>query len=113
MGLIKWFIGFLVVICVAAFAVLNRHSIDVFYSPVDEAVSLPAYIVILSALAFGFVLGAVTVWLNDGVVRRERRKARRELKVLEKEVVSLKEKRFSPPATDLFPALPVQRSKAS
>ena len=39
--------------------------------------------VMLSALAVGFLIGAVTVWLNMGGLRKKNRQYRRDIKTLE------------------------------
>lgn len=101
MAFIRWIIGFAFTVLVAAFAVLNRQSIDIYFNPVDETqlINLPVYAIMLGSLAVGFVFGAVIVWLNDGKIRRDRRKAKKEVKILEKTVHDLKENRFIIPPT--------------
>lgn len=101
MAFIRWIIGFAFTVVIAAFAVINRQPIDIYFNPLEETqlITLPAYTIMLSALALGFVFGAFIVWLNDGKIRHDRRKAKKEIKVLEKTVHELKENRFVIPPT--------------
>lgn len=97
---------------IALFAVLNRDVIPVTWNPVseDSVLMLPVYIVILVSMASGFIFGGSVVWLNMGGLRKVKRKQKRDIKRLEKEVGRLKEGKLSTgmPATDIFPALPVK-----
>ena len=52
-------IGFLIIVFLSGFAVLNRHTIYVVWSPVEPPLTLPLYLVILAFLGFGFVLGVL------------------------------------------------------
>ncbi|MDH5723448.1 MAG: lipopolysaccharide assembly protein LapA domain-containing protein [Alphaproteobacteria bacterium] len=101
MAFLRWIIGFAFTVVITAFAVINRQPIDIYFNPLDETqlISLPVYAVMLGSLALGFVFGAFIVWLNDGKIRRERRKARKEIKILEKTVSELNENRFVVPPT--------------
>lgn len=111
MAILRWIVGVLITVIVAVFAVLNRSVFDVYWSPfpADAPVSLPVYIVVLGALAAGFILGALMVWLNASSVRSEKRRQKKEIKILQQQVGALKETRFSaPPAQELFPAITAQ-----
>jgi len=101
MAFIRWIIGFAFTVVITAFAVINRQPIEVYFNPIDETqlITLPTYTIMLGALALGFVFGAFIVWLNDGKIRRERRRAKKEVKTLEKTVHELKENRFVTPPT--------------
>ena len=113
MAVIRFLFGLVITVCIAVFSVLNREVISVTWSPFpdDIAVMLPVYVVVLAAMAFGFVLGGLLVWINAGGARKDKRKQKRDMKILEKEVGRLKEDKFQSsgmPATDIFPALPVK-----
>lgn len=90
MAFIRFIFGMVFTVLVATFAVLNRYSVDVVFTPVSDVVTLPFYIVFLGALFVGFMFGGVLVWLNGGRVRSEKRKQKREIKLLEKEIERLK-----------------------
>lgn len=112
MAVLKWLVGLIFTVIVAVFAVMNRGEFSFTLSPFpgDEPVALPVYVVVLCALAVGFLMGALSVWLSSSSLRQEKRRQRREIKILEKEVGTLKEARFAaPPSNDLFPALPAQK----
>lgn len=110
MAILRWIVGLVVVIVVAVFALLNRGVFNFYWSPfpADDPVALPVYIIVLGAMAVGFVLGALMVWFNESSARSEKRRQKKEIKILQKEVGVLKEERFSAPAQELFPALPVR-----
>lgn len=113
MRLILWIIGFIIAASVTAFAVFNRHSVDLFWSPVNEPVSLPLYAVGLGFMVYGFLVGAAIVWLSGSAVRRSRRKQIKRIRELEKELHTDEALlRTGPPPADFFPALPMGR-KAS
>lgn len=113
MAFIRWIIGFILSVLIAALAVMNRASVDLFVTPVHPPLSIPLYAVFLPALAAGFVVGGVVVWLNTAQIRREKRQQRKAIRLLEREVQDLKEDRFaaSPPAQDLFSSVPALRIK--
>ena len=109
MSILRWFVGFIITVCVAGFAAMNRDDISVIWHPLDSSsIMLPLYLVVLGSMAFGFIFGGAVVWMNGGKVRREKRKAKKEIKLLEKEVNRLKDDKFTPaaPAVDVFHALP-------
>lgn len=108
MAFIRWIVGFLLTVIIAAFAIMNRADVLFVWSPLHDAATIPAYLLALGAMAAGFILGGVTVWLNTGVLRREKRRQKKDLKAMEQKIEKLKEAKFdhAPPAPDLFPALP-------
>ncbi|MGH1374759.1 MAG: lipopolysaccharide assembly protein LapA domain-containing protein [Alphaproteobacteria bacterium] len=110
MALLRFVFGFLITVVVATAAVLNRGDVTFTWNPAGDIITLPLYGVTLCAMAVGFILGGVLVWLNMSKLRREKRRQAKEIKLLEREVKKLQNDRFSatPPATDLFPALPTQ-----
>ena len=73
MRLIRWIIGFTIAVLLAAFAVANRQIADITWSPVHEPLHWPLYLSVLSAMAFGFVLGGLIVWMSDFPLRRSAR----------------------------------------
>ena len=109
MAVLRWFVGFIITVSIAVFAVLNREEVSFFWNPLvsDEAIVIPVYMVALGSMALGFVFGGVIVWFNAANVRRERRKQKKEIKVLEKELDRLKEDKYltEPPAPEIFPAI--------
>ncbi len=114
MGLIRALIGIVVTILIAGFAALNRERVPVTWNPLefDVTLELPLYAIILACTVFGFVIGGFSVWVNLSGVRKERRRQKKEIKILEKEVAKLRDDKFQPkphmPAPDMFQALPPQ-----
>ncbi len=90
MGFLRWLIGLVITIVIASFAAMNTEVVSFTFSPVHDPVSIPVYMVILSTLAFGFLFGGIVVWLNAAPVRKAKRKQKKEIKLLEKELEKLK-----------------------
>lgn len=93
MFLIRGLIVVVLTISVACFSILNLQMIDVFWNPIDAdlVLPLPLYVVVLAALTIGFVVGSLLVWINLGNVRQDRRRQKRDIQLLEKEVARLKD----------------------
>ncbi len=112
MGVLRGILAVCVTIVIGLFAAFNRQSVDLYWNPLnlDDVLSVPVYAVGLVGILFGFFVGAIMVWLNMSSLRRQKRKQKKEIKTLEKEVSRLKDDKFSaqPPAADIFPALPSQ-----
>lgn len=108
MALIRNIIGGLIAIALIAFAVTNRQTTSLVYSPLHEPLELPLYLITLLFMGLGFTLGAVIVWINLGKTRKTQRQQSKSIKALEKEVEQLKDKTEKPakPSNEFFPALP-------
>lgn len=120
MAIIRWIFGFIITAAAAVFAVVNRHDIQVFWNPLGEgSVTVPAYLAVLGFMALGFFLGAAAVWMNMGRLRAERRKQKKEIKTLNRqveaarEVVSRAPESVSAQGGEAYPALPVRIGQAS
>jgi uncharacterized integral membrane protein len=73
----------LLAIAAGLFAVSNDGTVALGIWPVPDALHLPLYLVVLVALAIGFLFGRFTGWLAHGRIRRERRKLRRHVETLQ------------------------------
>ncbi len=91
MGFVRGIIGLALAILFAVFAIANRQSVDVVWSPVHPALSLPLYIVALGLLALGFFLGSFMAWLSSIPVRWEKSRQKRRIKALEKKLDGAKQ----------------------
>lgn len=100
-GFFRWIVGLVITVVIAVFAVMNRDSVPLQWSPVHDPASVPAYIAILGAMAFGFVLGGLVVWMNMSKLRSAKRQQKREIVTLQQEVEKLKSR---PPANDVHPS---------
>lgn len=114
MSIIRGFIGFVLAVALAVFALFNRHDVVLSVGPVYEPFNLPLYLIVLVFMAVGFVFGGVFVWLGAAPVRRSKRKQRKEIKKLEKELGKLKESSVdvATPPSDFFPALPAGKNSS-
>lgn len=108
MALLRNLIGFLIATSLIAFAVTNRQSTTLVYSPLHEPLELPLYMVTLLFMGCGFFLGAVIVWMNMGKTRKTKREQRKTIKELEDELKTLKGDKVETvePPSEFFPALP-------
>lgn len=107
MAFLRTLTGFIVTITVLVFASGNLHSVEVFYTPFTPAIELPLYLIALGLMGFGFLVGGFLVWVNEGKARKERRRQRKEIRTLQKELGVVNEnKQSQAPPSDFFPALP-------
>ena len=74
----------------AAFAVANRAAVTIDLDPLPFALDAPLYAVVMAAVFADLVVGGLTAWLTGGKRRREIRRLKRNLKMLESEVASLR-----------------------
>lgn len=115
MSMIRNITGFLLAAALVAFALFNRGDVNVIYSPVNEPLILPLYLIVLGMFAFGFMIGGIVVWLNMAPERRTRRQQNKKIKALEKELKAAHDHHDPAPAkppSDFFPALPKRISSA-
>ena len=112
MALIKSIFTFILTLMIAGFCILNAQSIEVEWSPVHNAITLPLYTIILGSLLCGFILGAAALWMNSGSLRKTKRQQKKQIQNLEKELAktSANTNNQNPPA-DFFPALPNKTAK--
>lgn len=76
-------IGLPVAIVIILFAISNRHVVEVGFWPLPITVEVPAYILGLCTMGFGFVLGTVVAWFSGGSARRRARVAEGKARRLE------------------------------
>lgn len=65
------------------FALGNLEMTRLTWSPVNEPMALPVFVIGLGGVLVGFVAGGFTVWLNGATVRKERRQQRKTIRELE------------------------------
>lgn len=78
-----WLAGFPILILAVAFAVGNRQSVALHWSPLHNPIEAPFCFFILGGLAIGFMAGGLTSWFGAATLRRERREHKRRIKSLE------------------------------
>lgn len=106
-GLIRWICGFAFIVLFAGFAAMNRQSVDFYFTPLHDPLQWPLYLLVLGFTALGFMLGAITVWLSDFRLRRDKRLQKKQIKTLERELSKAKAapEDIRKPDDTLFPAL--------
>jgi putative membrane protein len=82
-----------IAIIVVAFAIANRHLIEVSLDPLPFTVGLPLDLVVIGALALGFAAGAGAAWLSGYGARHQARGTKARIVALEAEVARLREAR--------------------
>lgn len=115
MSLIRTFFGFVTAAALIYFAVANRQSTELYFSPVHDPLQTPLYLIALLFMLIGFILGGLVVWINGGSLRKIKRQQRKAIKNLEKEVGQLKKQhdpQSATPPSDFFPALPKSEKSA-
>jgi uncharacterized integral membrane protein len=82
-----WWTGLaLVALLLILFAVSNRETVSVGLWPFPAFVDLPLYLVVLGTLIVGFVLGELVAWIGGWRWRREARRSRARIAMLEREL---------------------------
>ena len=82
-----WWTGLaLVALLLILFAVSNRETVSVGLWPFPAFVDLPLYLVVLGTLIVGFVLGELVAWIGGWRWRREARRSRDRIAMLEREL---------------------------
>ena len=90
MGLLSRFAAVPLAIIVIAFAIANRHAVEVSLDPLPFSFGLPLYVVAIGALVVGFAGGAGSAWLAGHVARRAARGRKARIAVLEGELARLR-----------------------
>lgn len=95
MRLLFWIVGVPVALVLIAFAVANRHFVEVSLDPLSQqdpwaALSLPLWTVLYSGIFFGLVVGWIGAWLKQGKWRRAARQSRGELASARSEAARLR-----------------------
>lgn len=104
MKLLRSFISLFIAALAILFALGNRGAVSVTYSPVHDPVTMPVFVLALSGVVIGFIVGGIIVWLNEASIRADRRKQRKIIRVLEEKLVEEEEGREknTGPITGLF-----------
>jgi len=92
MKLIGWGILVVVALIAVVFAIHNHGAQTVNFWPLPYALSAPLYAVVITALAAGFVLGAIASWVGGRGWRKLARQRRRENDALMRELDGFKAK---------------------
>jgi uncharacterized integral membrane protein len=89
MKIIWWIVLALVALVLILFAVSNRESVTLsFWLLPGAAIEMPLYLLVLGTLVIGFVLGQLVTWIAGWRWRREARRSRDRIAVLESELAA-------------------------
>ena len=81
------------------FALSNREPVSLGLWPLPFFVDLPLYLLVLSLLLAGFVIGAAATWIGGRRKRRELRRGRRRVEALERELTTARSQLADPTGT--------------
>ena len=62
----SWLITLPITLAVVVFAVSNRTPVEIDLFPLPWQPVLPAYLLVLASLFFGFLIGGTIAWLAGG-----------------------------------------------
>jgi uncharacterized integral membrane protein len=114
MKLIGWGIFVIVALIAVAFAIHNHAAQTVDFWPLPYTFKAPLYAVVIVALAFGFVLGAVAAWIGGHRWRKLARQRKRETDTLMRELDGFKakerERTLAGPSGSATRAVPADRA---
>jgi len=82
---IRWILTVPLTVVVIAFAVANREFVPIDLWPLEVALELPVFVLVLGSMLAGFLIGALVMWLSAGTQRRRARAVRGQLGKLERE----------------------------
>ncbi|HEU4838451.1 MAG TPA: LapA family protein [Micavibrio sp.] len=86
------------------FALYNPDPVSVTYNPFKEPLLIPVYVPVLTAVAFGFLFGALMTWAAMGRLRAEKREQAKRIKTLEKEIQAANSNAIIPHNYALIPS---------
>ena len=84
--LIHWLVTLPLAIIIVLFAVSNRDGVIVTFWPIPVTIEAPLYLIVLLALAVGFLTGELVAWINGRHHRRHARRRARRIAELEREL---------------------------
>ena len=107
--------GCVFAVSLIAFALGNRHTVELNISPVHAAFETPLYLITLMFMFTGFLLGGLIVWWNTLKIRKTARKNRKAIDSLEQQLETTKNDTPSAqnPYSDFFPALPADKNRTA
>lgn len=92
MSFLRWILSTLVAALAIVFALANRESVDLTWSPVHDPLPLPLFAIGLGGALAGFLTGAALGWLRALTLRRETKRLKRRIESLEKDIAALEKR---------------------
>lgn len=86
MKFLWWIALALIALVLILFAVSNREAVSVALWPLPAVLQLPLYLVVLGTLVVGFFAGQFVTWVGGWHWRREARRSRERIAMLEREL---------------------------
>lgn len=102
--LLAWLLTLPCIVGAIVFALYNADVIPVTISPFQDAVEMPVYVPVLTAIAFGFLFGSLMTWAAMGRLRKEKREQAKRIKTLEKEIEASKTTSVTPHNYSMIPS---------
>jgi uncharacterized integral membrane protein len=96
MKLLWWIFLLPVIAVVAAFAVANRTLVRIDLDPLPVAFDIPLYAALMAAVLAGLLTGGISAWAAGGGKRREVRRLRKNAKLQDGEIDSLRSRLAAP-----------------
>ncbi len=86
MSILRWILALPIIVGAVLFALANPTIVSITYSPLHAPKELPVYFIGLSFLGTGFLFGAFMAWVGMSKTRVERRRLKKEVRQLEKDI---------------------------
>jgi uncharacterized integral membrane protein len=84
--ILVWVLTLPLLLAVVAFALFHYQTVSITLNPFGGTITVPLYLPVLIAMAFGFVIGTVLTWAAGLRVRAEKRALQKKISALEKEL---------------------------
>jgi uncharacterized integral membrane protein len=97
MRLLWWIVLVLVAVVLILFAISNRESVSLELWPLPAVVEMPLYLMMLGTLLIGFVVGELAAWVGSWRWRREARRSRDRIAMLERELAAERARSIASP----------------
>jgi uncharacterized integral membrane protein len=96
MKFLWWIVLALVALVLILFAVSNREPVAIELWPLPDRAELPLYLIVLGTLVIGFFAGQFVTWVGGWRWRREARRSRSRIAMLERELDAERLQRAEP-----------------
>ncbi len=102
--LFAWLLTLPCLVGAIVFAINNPEPIAIVFNPFKEALVIPVYVPVLTAIAFGFLFGSLMTWAAMGRLRAEKKEQAKRIKTLEKEIHAGSSATITPHNYSLIPS---------
>lgn len=104
-----WIITLPLLVGSVAFAFFHTQKVDVIWSPFHAPASIPLYIPVLTAIAFGFFFGALMTWAAGGRLRDKARTQKKKIAALEKQLAATNQNTYKSHNYSIVPTRLLER----